>query len=82
MVIHRKIRRPLDGDTLETVTKFRGTNYIRIAGLNAPEKGESGYAAAKNKLERLKGKVVTIVPKGRSYNRIVAEVRYRRRKIR
>ena len=82
MTIRRKVKRAVDGDTLEVRNRVRGTNYIRIAGTNAPERGQIGYSSAKAKLNRLKGKVVTLVPKGRSYNRVVAEVRYKRRKVR
>lgn len=71
----------MDGDTLEVRSKIRGTNYVRIAGRDAPERGERGYGSAKARLNRLAGKVVTLVPRGRSYNRVVADVRYRRRKI-
>jgi len=82
MTIRRKVKRAVDGDTLEVRNKIRGTNYIRIAGTNAPERGQKGYSSAKSKLNRLKGKVVTLVPKGRSYNRVVADVRHKRRKVR
>ena len=81
MTIQRKVKRIVDGDTLEVKNKIRGTNYIRIAGINTPEKRQRGYSSAKSKLNRLKGKVVTLVPKGRSYNRLVADVRYKRRKV-
>lgn len=81
MTIERKVIGIIDGDTLRVKTKIRGTNYIRIAKMNAPEKGQKGYAVAKAKLNKLKGKIVTLVPKGRSYNRLVAEVRYRRKKV-
>ena len=82
MTIRRKVKRAVDGDTLEVRNKIRGTNYIRIAGTNALERGPKGYSSAKSKLNRLKGKVVTLVPKGRSYNRVVADVRHKRRKVR
>jgi len=81
MPIQRKVKKAVDGDTLEVGTKIRGTNYIRIAGKNSPERGERGYTAEKNKLNRLAGKTITIVPKGRSYNRIVADVKHRGKKI-
>lgn len=77
----RKIKRAVDGDTLETYTKVNGTNFIRLANVNAPEKGELGFMSAKNKLSALKDKVVTLVPKGRSYGRVVADVRYKGRKV-
>lgn len=82
MTIRRTVKRAVDGDTLEVRNKIRGTNYIRIARTNAPERGQMGYSSAKSNLNRLKGKIVTLVPKGRSYNRLVAEVRHKRRKIR
>ncbi len=81
MIIRRKIKRIIDGDTLIVMNKIRGTNYIRLAGINAPEKGQKGYQAAKARLSRFIGKTVTIIPKGRSYNRLVADVRYKRKKV-
>lgn len=82
MTIRRKVISAPDGDTLKLRNKLRGTNYLRIAGMNAPERGERGFATAKNRLARLVGKTVTIIPKGRSYNRVVADIRYKRRLIR
>ncbi len=82
MTIERKVKRAIDGDTLEVGTKIRGTNYIRIVGIDSPERGQRGYASAKDRLNKLRGKIVTIIPKGRSYNRLVAEIRYRRKKVR
>jgi len=82
MVIRRKIEGAVDGDTLKTKTKIQGTNYVRIAGMNAPEKGQRGYSSAKTKLNKLSGKTVTLIPKARSFGRLVAEVRHNRRKIR
>lgn len=81
MTIRRKIKRAIDGDTLELYTKIRGTNFIRLAGIDTPERGERGYFSAKNDLGRLRNKVVSLVPKGRSYNRVVADVRFKGRKI-
>jgi endonuclease YncB( thermonuclease family) len=81
MTIRRKIKRSVDGDTLELYRKLQGSKYIRLAGVNAPEKGEKGYNSAKKKLNNLGDKTVTLKPKGRSYGRIVADVRYKRRKI-
>ena len=82
MTIRRKVKRAVDGDTLEVRNKIRGTNFIRLAEVNAPERGQSGYSSAKAKLNKLKGKVITLVPKGRSYNGVVADVRHKRRKVR
>ena len=83
MTIRRKVNKVIDGDTFEIGRKLQGTNRIRIAGYNAPEYGQKGYRSAKTRLNRLiSGKQVTIVPVGRSYNRLVADVRKNRRKIR
>ena len=82
MTIQRKVVKAIDGDTLEVRNKIRGTNYIRLANVNAPERGERGYSSAKSKLNILSGKTVTLVPRGRSYDRVVADVRYKGRKIR
>ena len=82
MTIQRKVVKAVDGDTLQVRNKIRGTNYVRLANVDAPEKGERGYSQAKSNLNRLSGKTVTLVPKGRSYNRVVADVRCRGRKIR
>ena len=81
MTIRRKIKSAVDGDTFKTYRKINGTNYVRIAGINTPERGERGYSSAKAQLNRLAGKTVTLVPQGRSYNRVVADVRYHRKKI-
>ena len=77
----RKIQKVIDGDTLKVSRRILGSQYIRVAGTNAPEKRQVGYMAAKRKLSRLRGKTVTIKSKGRSYGRIVADVIYRRRLV-
>ena len=83
MTIRRTVKRIIDGDTFEVARKIQGTNRIRIAGFNAPDSNQKGYSEAKNRLRRLIGsKQVTIVPVGRSYNRLVAHVRRNRKKIR
>lgn len=83
MVIYRKIKRAVDGDTLETYRKLNGTNYIRLNGINAPEKGHKGYLFAKKRIQRIENKVVTITPKAKDkYGRVVADVRYLRKKVR
>jgi endonuclease YncB( thermonuclease family) len=53
-----------------------GSNYIRLANINAPEKRQKGYETAKAKLKsRIGGKRVWITPVGKSYGRVVARVR-------
>ncbi len=80
--MRRKIIKIIDGDTFKVRKRVKGSQYIRIAGINAPEKGESGYMTAKKRLARLKGKIVTIRPKGKSYGRAVGDVIFRRKKFR
>ena len=83
MTIRRKVQRVIDGDTFQTCRKVRGSNYVRIAGKNAPEKYQFGGRQATNRLRRqIQGKVVTLQPVGRSYSRVVARVRHNRRLIR
>ncbi|MHA1221690.1 MAG: thermonuclease family protein [Candidatus Heimdallarchaeaceae archaeon] len=79
--VRRKVQEIIDGDTFKVRNRVEGSQYIRIAGINAPEKGQKGYFEAKKKLSKLKGKTVTIKPKGKSYGRTVAEVIYKRKKI-
>jgi len=82
MTIRRTIKRVIDGDTFQTYRKVNGSNYVRIAGVNAPEKHQFGGREATNRLKRqIQGKVVTLQPVGRSYNRVVAKVRQNRRLV-
>jgi len=80
--IRRKVQKVIDGDTFQVSHRVNGSQFIRIAGLDAPEKGQRGYARAKKRLSKLKGEVVTLRPVGTSYGRVVAEVIYKRKKIR
>ena len=83
MTIRRKVKKVIDGDTFQTYTKVRGSNYIRIAGKNAPEKHQFGGKQSTQKLKKqIQGKVVTLKPVGRSYSRVVAKVRHKRRLVR
>ena len=76
MVIRRKVEKIIDGNTFVVSGKIEGTNVIRLAGIKALEKHHFGGKKATNKLKELiGGKTVTIVPVGRSYNRVVADVR-------
>ena len=80
--VRRKVQEIIDGDTFRVRRGVAGTQFIRIARLNAPEKGQKGYMAAKKELSRLKGETVTIRPVGRSYGRVVGEVIFNRKKLR
>lgn len=79
--IIRKVKKVIDGDTIKVSSPVRGSPYIRLAGVHAPEKGERGYQTAKSNLRhRIGGKRVLIKPVGKSYGRTVAKVRKVRRK--
>lgn len=80
--VRRKVQEIIDGDTFRVSRRVEDSQYIRIAGLNAPEKGQIGYNAAKRILGKMKGEVVTIKPVGKSYDRTVAEVIFKRKKVR
>lgn len=83
MTIKRTVKRVLDGDTFETYRSIQGTNKIRIAGKNAPERYQfGGSQATQNLKKQIQGKTVTLQPVGRSYDRIVAKVRHNRRLLR
>ncbi len=70
--IHRKVKRVIDGDTFEVFRSVRGTNFVRLSGVNTPEKFQKGGIIATNRLRRLiEGKIITIVPKSKSYIRII-----------
>lgn len=82
MVIRRKVKQVIDGDTFIVCRKIGNTNIVRLAGVNAPEKYQFGGKTATNRLRGLiGGKTVTIVPVGRSYNRLVANVRNNRKSV-
>ncbi|MCH8945355.1 MAG: hypothetical protein IIA85_00335 [Nanoarchaeota archaeon] len=83
MTIRRKVKRVVDGDTFQTHTKINGSSYVRIAGKNSPEKHQFGGNQATQKLKKqIQGKVVTLQPVGRSYGRVVAKVRHKRKLLR
>ncbi len=83
MTIRRTVKRVLDGDTIQTYRKVNGSNYVRLAGVNAPERYQLGGKEATQRLRRqIKGKTVTLHPVGRSYSRVVAKVRCNRRLVR
>jgi micrococcal nuclease len=82
MTIRRTVKRVVDGDTFQTYRKVNGSNYIRLAGVNAPEKHQFGGSQATNRLRRqIQSKTVTLQPVGRSYSRVVAKVRCKRRLV-
>ena len=67
-----RVKRVIDGDTFETNSGQR----VRLAGVDAPEKGKRGSVKATEKLKSLIVKKDIIVdPIGISYGRIVADVK-------
>ena len=82
MTIRRTVKRVLDGDTFLTYRKVNGSNFVRIANKNAPEKYQPEGRKATLKLkQQIQGKTVTLQPVGRSYSRVVARVRRNRRLV-
>ena len=80
--MRRTVKRVIDGDTFQTYRKVNGSNYIRLANVNAPEKYQFRGKEATQKLKRqIQGKTVTLQPVGRSYSRVVAKVRCNRRRV-
>ena len=80
--VRRKVQKIIDGDTFKVRRKVVGSQFIRISNTDCPEKGQRGYKQAKQKLSKLlKGKTVTLRPKGKSYGRTVADVIYKRKKF-
>lgn len=69
-----RVTRVIDGDTFETAVR---TRPVRLARVNAPEKRQPGYQAAKRRLEQLIGRQlveVEVVARD-TYGRPVANVR-------
>lgn len=80
--MRRTVKKVLDGDTVVVNRKIGDTNKIRLAGVSAPEKNRAGGRQATNMLRgMIGGKSITVVPKGRSYDRVVADVRHNRKSI-
>jgi endonuclease YncB( thermonuclease family) len=80
--MRRTVKRVIDGDTFEVKTKIGTFEKVRIANYNAPELNQKGGTKAKNDLKKLiEGKEVTLVTKGTSYDRVVADVRIKRKKV-
>ncbi len=71
----RKVKRIVDGDTFELHRELNGSKYVRLANVNAPERGSPGGAKAMHQLRgMIGGRTVTVNPRGRSYGRVVADV--------
>jgi len=71
----RKVDKVIDGDTFSVKRKVNGSNYIRLANVNAPEINSGSGKTAKARLKQALGNEVNLTPRGRSYNRVVADVK-------
>lgn len=81
--MRRKVKRVVDKDTFETYTKVNGSNFIRIAGMRGAELNTALGKKQRDQMKRkIQGKTVTIQPVGRSYGRVVAKVRHKRKLLR
>lgn len=80
MAKNEKVTRVIDGDTFET---NRRKHSVRLANVNAPEKGQRGSPKAKKDLENLiLGKKVDVETVARDkYRRAVAKVKVGRRSV-
>ena len=80
MATKEKVTKVIDGDTFMTDRRKRS---VRLAGVDTPEKGQPGYARAKQKLQRLiQGEDVRIDTVARDkYGRSVANVRKGRESV-
>jgi micrococcal nuclease len=74
MARKEKVTKVIDGDTFETASR---NNPVRLANVDAPEKGQPGAAEATEALRKLiQGKEVIIDTVARdSYRRSVANVK-------
>lgn len=78
----RTVTRIIDGDTFIVNRRIGNTNRVRLANVDAPEHGSRQGTQATNNLRRLLGNgSVTLMPVGRSYDRVVADVRHDRRSV-
>ncbi len=70
--MRRKVKRIINGNTFEVYQKVGGTTFIRLAGLDVPSaKTREGKAAIRRLRKLIVGKTVTLIPRGRSYSRIL-----------
>lgn len=66
-----RVTKIIDGDTFKIPRKV-----IRLANVYAPEMGTKGGSQAKADLKNIiKGKTISYKPVGKSYNRVVAQVK-------
>ena len=80
MARKERVTRVIDGDTFTTASR---KNPVRLANVNAPEKGNRGGAAATKALkDAIQGETVSIDTVARdTYGRSVAKVKIGRRSV-
>jgi len=80
MARKEKVTKVIDGDTFETSSR---KNPVRLANVDAPERGEPGAAQATVELKKLiQGQEVTIDTVARDkYGRAVAKVKVGRKSV-
>ena len=71
---NEKVTRVIDGDTFMTSSR---TKPVRLANVNAPERGQRGYQSSRTRLRNLVGgQTVSVDVKARDvYGRAVANVK-------
>ena len=81
--IQRKVKKVIDKDTFQTYRKIQGTDRVRIAGMDGAELNTALGRKQRDQMKRkIQGKIVTLQPVGRSYGRVVAKVRHKRKLLR
>lgn len=72
--MRRKIKRVVDGDTVELHRGIGDSKFVRLSNVNAPEKHQYGGRRATNVLRGMVGgRTVTVKPEARdTYGRVVA----------
>jgi len=77
---NEKVTRVIDGDTFMTASRKKS---VRLANVDAPERGERGYAKATRELRNMiKGQTVTIDTVARDkWGRAVARVKVGRKSV-
>ena len=77
------VSKVIDGDTVMLYRDLKGSRYVRMPNVNAPERKRMGWLKERERIKRMiEGKTVTIRPKGRSYGRIMGEIVYKRKLVR
>ncbi len=67
-----KVKEVVDGDTV----RLPYNKFIRLSGVDAPEKNQKGGSAATNELKKLvEDKTISYTEDARSYGRIVGTVK-------